>query len=191
MDIDIDSADRLSITKLLQHTSAGIVRNGKLIKHNTGVYVNPVPCDPESGICTIDHKQAEKMGYTKLDLLNVTLYERVQNRDHLNQLFNTEPDWNLLQHREFVENLIHIGNHFATMQKMPEKIQSVDHMAMFLALIRPAKRDLIGLPWSQVEQSVWQKPEDGSYYFKKAHAYSYAYLVIVNMNLDSESSPLA
>ena len=32
-------------------------------------------------------------------------------------------------------------------------------------------------------EEVWQKPEDGSYYFKKAHAVSYAVAVVVHMNL--------
>lgn len=187
MDIDIDSANRGNILKLIDYTSAGIVRQGELIKHNTGVYVCPVPRDPVTKICTIDHKQAESMGYIKLDLLNVNVYERVQNRKHLQQLSNTEPQWHLLKDPDFVSQLIHIGNHYSSLQKMPEPVSSVDHMAMFLALIRPAKRHLIGLPWNQVEQSVWQKPDDDSYYFKKAHAYSYAYLVIVNMNLNIEA----
>jgi len=32
-------------------------------------------------------------------------------------------------------------------------------------------------------EEVWQKPEDGSYYFKKAHAVAYALSVVVHMNL--------
>jgi hypothetical protein len=109
----------------------------------------------------------------------------VQNKQHLDQLVNTEPDWKLLNDSEFVSQLIHIGNHYSSLQQMPEPISCVDHMAMFLALIRPAKRHLIGKTWSQVSETIWQKPEDDSYYFKKAHAYSYAYLVMVNMNLNT------
>ena len=30
---------------------------------------------------------------------------------------------------------------------------------------------------------VWTKPEDGSYYFKKAHAVAYAHAIVVHMNL--------
>lgn len=184
MDIDIDSADRTNILKLIDHTPAGIVRNGELTRHNTGVYVCPVPVDTESGICTIDHKQAERIGYIKLDLLNVNVYERVKTKQHLKRLINTEPQWHRLQDPDFVSQLIHIGNHYATLQKMPEPISTIDHMAMFLAMIRPAKRHLIGKGWNEVANTVWQKPADDSYYFKKAHAYSYAYLVMVNMNLN-------
>jgi hypothetical protein len=66
---------------------------------------------------------------------------------------------------------------------MPEAVNSIPRMAMFLSVIRPAKRHLIGLPWADVAQTVWERPTDDSYFFKKAHAVSYAHLVVVNMNL--------
>jgi DNA polymerase III alpha subunit len=56
-------------------------------------------------------------------------------------------------------------------------------MAMFLAVIRPAKRHLIGKTWKEVAETVWDKPSDDSYFFKKSHAVAYAHLVAVNMNL--------
>jgi hypothetical protein len=59
---------------------------------------------------------------------------------------------------------------------------------MFLAVIRPAKRHLIGRTWREVAETVWERPADDSYYFKKAHAVGYAHLVAVNMNLLSQAS---
>jgi len=56
-------------------------------------------------------------------------------------------------------------------------------MAMFLSVIRPAKRHLAGLTWREVGIKVWDKPEGNGYFFKKAHAISYAQLVAVHMNL--------
>jgi hypothetical protein len=53
---------------------------------------------------------------------------------------------------------------------------------MFLAVIRPAKRHLIGQIWAEVAKSIWQKSED-EYYFKRAHGIAYAHLVVVHMNL--------
>ena len=67
---------------------------------------------------------------------------------------------------------------------MPEPANTIPRMAMLLSVIRPAKRHLIGLPWKDVAKSVWEKPSDGSYFFKKSHAVAYATLVAVNMNLD-------
>jgi len=91
--------------------------------------------------------------------------------------------WDMLAHREFVEQVIHINNHHDTLKKMPEPVNSIPRMAMFLAVIRPAKRHLIGLSWKEVAADVWNKPSDGAYYFKKAHAVSYAQLVAVHMNI--------
>lgn len=185
MDIDIDSANRDEILKIISAVGASIHRNGEIIKHNTGVYVTDIPSDPTSGLCTIDYNQAEEMGYIKLDLLNVSLYERVKSNGHLEQLMSIEPDWSQLNDPEFVSKIIHINNHYATLQKMPEPVNSIERMAMFLSVIRPAKRHLIGLPWREVAKTVWEKPADGSYYFKHAHAVSYAMLVVVNMNLEA------
>jgi hypothetical protein len=61
-------------------------------------------------------------------------------------------------------------------------------MAMFLAVIRPAKRHLAGKTWSEVARTVWNRPTDGSYYFKKAHSVSYAHLVAIHMNLLAEAA---
>ena len=187
MDIDIDSANRDQILKLISNVSASIHRNGSVVKHNTGVYVTDIPSDPVTGLCTIDYNSAEDLGYIKLDLLNVGLYERVKNSQHLDRLMHTEPDWNMLNNPDFVERIIHINNHYSTLQKMPEPVNSIPRMAMFLSVMRPAKRHLIGLPWKEVAKTVWIKPSDGSYYFKHAHAISYAVLVAVNMNLESET----
>ena len=72
------------------------------------------------------------------------------------------------------------------MRKMPEPIDSIPRLAMFLAVIRPAKKHLIGLSWKEVAKTVWDKDSDG-YTFKKSHSISYAHLVAVHMNLLSES----
>jgi hypothetical protein len=70
--------------------------------------------------------------------------------------------------------------------KMPEPVNSIPRMAMFLAVIRPAKRHLIGKTWKEVGETVWDKPADDEYYFKKSHAVAYAHLVAVHMNLICE-----
>lgn len=153
------------------------------MKHNTGVYVTDIPIDPITDMASIDYEEAEKLGYIKLDMLNVSVYEQVRDEAHLEELMHTPPNWSLLEGREFVERVIHINNHFEAIHRMPEKIDSIPRMAMFLAIIRPAKRHLVGKPWAEVAKEVWTKPTDGSYYFKKAHAVSYAFLVAVHMNL--------
>jgi len=63
----------------------------------------------------------------------------------------------------------------------------VEQLAAVLAVIRPAKRYLIGKDWSEIEAEVWQKPDGDEYYFKKAHAIAYAHVIVVQMNLICES----
>lgn len=181
-DIDIDFADRTQALNLLQHHPAGIMRDGGLVKHNTGVYVTDIPTDPFTGIASIDYNQAEDRGYTKLDFLNVSLYTQIRNEQHLAALMAQEPVWDLLQDRDFCSLLMHIGNHYDTLMKMPEPVDSIPRLAMFLAIIRPGKRHLIGKSWAEVAQTIWTATEDG-YVFKKAHAVAYAHLVAVHINL--------
>ena len=184
-DIDIDVGDRDTVLELFKHTPAVIDRDGKYVKHNTGVYVTDVPQDPFTGYATIDHDIAEDRGYMKIDMLNLGLYTQVNNEQHLDQLLNQEPNWAKLYEPEFCEKLIHINNHYDTLIKMPEAVNTVEKLAMFLAIIRPAKRHLVGKTWAEVSKTVWEKPADDTYYFKKAHAISYAHLVVVNINLIS------
>jgi len=187
-DIDIDVADREQALEFFKQTPASILRDGKYVKHNTGVYFTDMPADPFTGYASIDHETAEDRGYIKLDILNVGLYSQVRDEAHLDQLMAQEPNWARLYESEFCSQLIHIGNHYDTLIKMPEAVNTVEKLAMFLAVIRPAKRHLVGKTWTEVAKTVWEKPADDTYYFKKAHAISYAHLVAVNVNLISEQA---
>jgi len=181
-DIDIDFADRTAVLEKVQYyTSAAIIRNDNLVKHNTGVYFTNVPKDPIMDVCSLDHKDAEDRGYFKLDLLNVNVYSKVKSETHLIDLMFTEPPWERLAEKEYCEQVIHIGNQYDLIKKMMP--DTIPRMAMFLSVIRPAKRHLIGKPWKVIGETVWEVPTDGSYYFKKSHAIAYAHLVVVNMNL--------
>ena len=188
-DIDIDFADREQVLNLLNVTPAGIIRDGKLVKHNTGVYATDIPVDPFVGSASLDYNVAEDRGYMKLDLLNVHVYKQVRDESHLIELMR-EPDWTKLYDSSICAQLIHINNHYDTLLKMPEPVDSIPRLAMFLAVIRPAKRHLIGKTWKEVAASVWNKV-DGEYSFKKAHAIAYAHLVVVNLNLLEEQSNLS
>jgi hypothetical protein len=185
-DIDIDVADRDQALSMLEHTAASIVRDGRIAKHNTGVYFTPIPVDPVTGRASIDYEAAEARGYVKIDILNVGLYQQVKSEQHLQELMQQEPAWDRLYEPEFCARLIHIGAHYDTLIRMPEAVNSIPRLAMFLAVIRPAKRHLIGRTWQEVARTVWERPTDDSYYFKKSHSVGYAHLVAVNINLISE-----
>jgi hypothetical protein len=182
-DIDIDFGDRTLALNLLRHTPASINRDGTWVQHNTGVYVTDIPQDPFTGRASLDYDAAEERGYMKLDFLNVSLYTQIKSEQHLQELIAQEPEWDRLYDPEFCGRLIHIGNHYKTLIQMPEAVNSIPRMAMLLSVIRPAKRHLIGKPWREVAETVWEKPADDSYFFKKSHSLAYAHLVVVNMNL--------
>lgn len=185
-DIDIDFGDRDKLLAIIKHTPAAMRNVNPMRRHNTGVYVTDIPYDPVNDIASIDYVEAEKRGYFKLDLLNVHVYNKVRDEKHLIELMR-DPEWDKLQNKDFVEELIHLANHYQTLIKMPEPINSIPRLAMFLALIRPAKRHLIGKTWKEISQTIWDRESDG-YSFKKSHAIAYAHLVVVHMNLLTESS---
>jgi hypothetical protein len=171
-DIDIDLGDRTQALAHISHVPASILRDGRLVKHNSGIYVTDIPVDPFTGQASIDYQAAEARGYVKLDLLNVSLYTQINSEEHLTELMNKEPAWDQLYDAEFFARLIHVGSHYDTLLKMPEAVNTIPRMAMFLSVIRPAKRHLIGKKWQEVAATVWDKPSDDGYYFKKSHAYS-------------------
>jgi hypothetical protein len=179
-DIDIDFADR---TKVLEVVKTITAVNGDK-KHNTGVYCHSIPYNPLTGLSTIDYKEAEDRGYFKLDFLNVNIYSGVKNEEHLKSLMEVEPLWDLLEQDEFTNLLFHVNGHGNVLRTMKPK--SIEELAACLAIIRPAKRHLLGKSWTEVFEEVWKKPTTDEYFFKKAHAVAYAIAVTVQMNLICE-----
>ena len=180
-DIDIDLGDRDKLLAAIEHIPASMRNVDPVRKHPTGVYITEIPYDPVYDMAALHYVDAEKRGYFKLDLLNVHVYNQVQSEEHLVELMS-DPNWSVLKDRNTVEQLIHLGNSYDLIQRMPEPIDSIPRLAMFLAAIRPAKRHLIGRTWKDVNETVWDKDPTG-YSFKRSHAVAYAQLVVVHMNL--------
>ena len=184
-DIDIDFSDRTRALELFDHTAASRIDNGQVKPHNTGIYVTSIPKDKRNNLSTIEYKTAEDRGYFKIDFLNVGVYEGVRDEEHLKQLMETEPLWDLLLQDEFVNLLFHLNGHGTVLRKTCPT--SVEQLSAVLAMIRPAKRHLIGRDWTTIMKEVWTKPENDEYYFKKAHAVAYAMAIVVQMNLICEN----
>lgn len=183
-DIDIDFADRNAALAHFKHVPASIAEKNVFKKHNTGIYCTSIPHNPITGLSTIEYKEAENRGYFKIDFLNVSVYEGVNDEEHLDRLLRTEPLWDLLEQDDFTNLLFHVNGHGSLLRQM--KPTSIEELAMCLALIRPAKRHLIGKTWTEIGQEIWTKPTNGEYYFKHAHAIAYAHVVVVQMNLICE-----
>ena len=183
-DIDIDFIDRDAALKLFKHIPASRVDNNRLIKHNTGVYLHSVPMSAIEAVCGVPYDHSDAEAYFKIDFLNVGIYKGIRDEAHLIQLMGTEPLWDLLEQEEFVNLLFHVNGHGFILQEMKPK--NVEQLAAILAMIRPAKRYLIGKDWTTVMTEVWTKPDNEEYFFKKSHATAYAVAVVVQMNLICE-----
>jgi hypothetical protein len=178
-DVDIDFANREQILSLIDHVPAMIRDGNKERKHNTGVYFHSAYTNPFTGLATIDYKEAERQGWFKIDLLNVGIYGDFASNEEIDNLLAKEPHWELLEHREIIEQLFHIHNHADTVIKMKPK--SIEQVAMVLAVIRPGKKHLIGRTWDEIAKEVWTKTDD-VYSFKRSHAIGYAMAIVLQMN---------
>ena len=183
-DIDIDFANRTDILQHIKHTSARKLHQGKPERHNSGVYVQPIPYDPMLDASAIHYKVADERGYFKIDFLNVSVYQHIRDAAHYEELLAREPPWHRLNDPKFTEQIIHIANYSTQLQyTMPD---TIPRMAMFLSILRPGKKHLQGLSWKEIAKTVWLKDDNEVYSFKHAHAVAYAVLVGLHMNLVDE-----
>lgn len=182
-DIDIDTKNRDELIKVFKCIPAlERFNDDELIKHKSGVHFDDIPTDPITGYSSIPYKDAELLGYQKIDFLNVSVYNDVKDRAHLKELINTEPQWELFKIPEIVGELFQLGNQVSiTMHWAPTNI---DELAMLIAMIRPAKKHLIGaMGWEEIKKDIWDYTNTNNQaYFKKSHAYAYAHAIIVQLN---------
>ena len=181
-DIDIDLADREQLMKLIKCTSARQLHQGQVRRHNSGVYVTDIPYDPIHECAAIDYETAEELGYFKIDLLNMSVYQLIKSPEHYKEMLDATPPWKrLCTDPEWASQLVHIGNYTELLKTM--KPDSIPRMAAFIAIIRPGKAHLQNKPWPEVFESVWDGDDSKGFVFKHSHSISYAALVALHMNL--------
>jgi len=181
-DIDIDLADRDKLLALIQATPARQMHQGQIRRHNSGVYVTDIPYDPVNTCAAIDYEQAEQLGYFKIDLLNMSVYQLISSPSHYQQMLHLEPPWpRLWTDPDWAGQLVHVGNYTELLKTM--RPDSIPRMAAFISIIRPGKAHLQGRPWDKVFASVWDGDDSKGFVFKQSHAISYAALVALHMNL--------
>jgi DNA polymerase III alpha subunit len=182
-DIDIDFADRTKILEVIKNIPATRIDGKESKRHNTGVYCHEIPVNPLTGTASIDYKLAEDRGYFKIDFLNVGVYENVRNEEHLIELLDIEPLWDLLEQKEFCDMIFHVNGYHELVARL--KPRSIEQLAMFLALLRPGKRHLVSVcqehGFDAIKDEIWTKTED-AYSFKKAHGIAYAHAIVVQIN---------
>jgi hypothetical protein len=184
-DIDIDLADRDQLLQLIHVTPARQLHQGQVRRHNSGVYATDIPYDPVNACAAMDYEQAEQLGYFKIDLLNMSVYQLIASPEHYQAMLTAEPPWKRLwQDTEWAKQLVHVGNYTELLKTM--RPDSIPRMAAFISIIRPGKAHLQNRSWTEVFESVWDSDDSRGFVFKKAHALGYSKLVALHMNLISQ-----
>jgi len=184
-DIDIDMADRQQLLSLIKSTPARQETNDQVRRHNSGVYMTDIPWDPVNQCAAIDYETAEQLGYFKIDLLNMSVYQLIRDPVHYDDMLTREPAWQRLWNdSNWASQLVHIGNYTELLANM--RPDSIPRMAAFISIIRPGKAHLQNKPWNKVFESVWDGDDSRGFVFKHAHAIGYAALVALHMNLLSQ-----
>jgi hypothetical protein len=185
-DIDIDLANRNQLLQLIKATPARQVHQGQVRRHNSGIYVTDMPSDPVNACAAINYETAEQLGYFKIDLLNMSVYELIQDQAHYEQMLAQEPPWSRLwTESDWSQQLVHIGNYTELLKNM--RPDTIPRMAAFISIIRPGKAHLQNQSWDKIFESVWDGDNSRGFVFKKSHAISYAALVALHMNLLNKS----
>lgn len=185
LDMDMSQKTRDTMVQTLYHIPASKLNDKGINPHGVGVYLCNIPYDRLTGLASIDYKRAEEeFGYVKLDWLHNTIYDRFENRNEILEAMNTEPKWELLYKQDVIEQLPHINNYYTLINQLP-RIDSVEKLAMFIAIIRPGKKYLIDIlqktrKWESIEDRIWLK-EDTGYQYKKSHAIAFALSITVDM----------
>jgi len=185
MDVDIDlptSFDPLDYFS--EAVRASVVQGEKLKKHNAGVYFQSMAKDKVTGFAAIPYKQAEELGYVKIDFLHLSFLDIFESKDEIRTLLKREPDWFLLRSAAVVQKLSHVHKHYDVVSRIGPT--SVQELADAIAIIRPAKRHLLDAYIKNrdvIRPELYRKPDDGKYYFKKGHAVAYALTIVLQLHL--------
>jgi hypothetical protein len=144
--------------------------------------VTDIPWDPVNQCAAIDYETAEQLGYFKIDLLNMSVYQLIQDQAHYDLMLAQDPPWaRLWTDPAWASQLVHVGNYTDLLKSM--RPDSVPRMAAFISIIRPGKAHLQNCSWDEVFASVWDGDNSRGFVFKQSHAISYAALVTLHMNL--------
>jgi hypothetical protein len=186
-DIDIDFANRDQLLQLIHATPARQLHQGQVRRHNSGVYVTDIPYDAVNKCAAIEYEQAEQLGYFKIDLLNMSVYQLIKDPAHYQAMLATTPPWERLwTDAEWASKLVHVGNYTDLLNAM--RPDSIPRLAALISIIRPGKAHLQNKSWTEVFETVWDGDDSRGFVFKKSHAISYSMLVTLHMNLLNQSS---
>lgn len=186
VDLDVGQQTRVEMLETLPHIKASKINDKGISPHIVGLYFCNVPIDRITNLCSIDYKECEnRWSFMKVDILHNCAYDCFKNRSEMFEIMNKPIDWDMLYKKSIVEQLPHISGYYTLLNDLP-KINNIEDLAKFLAIIRPSKKYLIEIvkktnDWKSIDDKIWVKEGDG-YMFKKAHAVSYALMITLVVN---------
>lgn len=184
MDIDVDVTPSFRPEKHFPSwVRACVLKDEKLTAHPCGVYPQAMAKDPLTGLAAIPYEDAEELGYLKVDFLHLNVYQHFTTRKEIDDLLKVSPDWTLLQLPSTWPKLFQLSKHGELLADL--KPQSILDLADIMALIRPGKKNLVGLYKKEKDacrRMLYAQDESG-YTFKKSHALAYGYVVWLQLHL--------
>jgi hypothetical protein len=163
----------------------------RLGKHISGLYFQNIPVNPLNGCAAFPYDEAEDKGFYKIDLLSCpNPYDGIENMDELRLLLESPIDWDWFLYPKFVATLFHLNGIVYDDLTMAEVVswyrpQSIDDLAVLIAVKLPAKKHLIGEPFEIIKANIWTKETDKGAQFKKSHSVAYALVVGLDARIKS------
>ena len=181
-DIDIDTRTDFDPTEIFPTAvRASRTMERKILPHPCGYYLQNIPQDSVSGLAAIPYKEAEELGWEKIDFLHLNIYDHFHSRHEIEVLLQKEPNWDLLQDKEIVGKLFQLKNHWDTVRQM--KIRDIESLAAAIALIRPGPKKAGLLKEYLRGHPVDIYRTDNREFFKRSHAIAYAHVIWLQLHL--------
>jgi hypothetical protein len=183
MDIDIDLQTTFDPTDYFKVTKASMVKKDELKKHPAGAYFQAIPTDPITGLSAIPFKEAEDMGYFKIDFLHLSFLDNFSSKEEIRALLRIEPNWDLLLNEYAVGKLFQLAKHYDLLREI--KPRTVQELADCVALIRPLKYNLRYSYRKDTEASrrlLYLREEGDKTSFKRGHAIAYALTIVLQLH---------
>jgi DNA polymerase III alpha subunit len=153
-----------------------------LKQHNSGCYFQNIAKDSFTDLAAIPYKEAEDIGFFKIDFLHISPLDDFTSNKELVELANKEPNWKLLEHPYIVGKLWQISKHYDIVSQVKPK--SLIELADVIALTKPNKRILLDKYVRNREvtrKELYNRREKKD--MRKSHVIPYAQIIVAQLNL--------
>lgn len=192
-DVDIDVPTNIDLAKLFPGVVFASRHQGtELLPHPCGTYFETMPIDPITNLAAIPYDEADKLGFTKIDFLSLSILNQFDNKDDVLRALEAPVDWSLLKRRDIVEQLFQLRNSWEFVEVVGPA--STEELADLIALIRPTKRRLLSRYLANPTQTrplLFKQDDSDVAAFRRAHAIAYAYIIIIQLSTFSTQTTIS